>query len=175
MTPRRWLILIAASAVVLTGVLSVASGGSRSVSGLLNGAAVKNEGADTSSINVAISGTEDGVDWSLITYDSEKGPCLKLSLSGVDQGSFGGCGAPDGPFSWFSGRGLVGDRYIGAVFGTAGDTGAVQFKVILSDGSAQSAEVRDGLWVVLSHSTTPPPTPTAIEAVDGNGDVVAKV
>jgi hypothetical protein len=133
----------------------------------------REEGIDSSTIRIERTGSTDAVDWRLLTYDSEKGRCLKLAF---DEGSTGGCGIePSEPFLWLSGAVNSGGKLLFAIFGDAMETGAERFQVAFDDGSTVTASVSEGLWLIVQPMPRGSLRIARIDALNGTGSVLSSV
>jgi hypothetical protein len=138
------------------------------------------EGAsiDVSSAQVRGTTSSDGVDWSLVTYESSQGSCLEVHAElNADEGNVGGCGASDDPlFSGMGGMSLEGQWY-NVSFGRLPE-GAVSVNVSFADGTSTHGFVAGEVWMVAQPAANPTDGSKdldVIEAIDESGNVVDSV
>jgi hypothetical protein len=116
----------------------------------------------------------DGLEWSLVSYESRDGPCLDVWVAdGTGQvvGTQSGCGTGS-PFRWSVGGMEVDGRWYDVYHGGT-VPGATRVILTMEDGGRRSTEVEAGAWLVAAGD--PQGSVSRIELVDTVGRVLADV
>lgn len=117
----------------------------------------------------------DGLEWSLVSYDSPDGRCLDVWVAdgtGEIVGAQSGCGTGR-PFHWSVGGMEVDGRWYDVHYGGA-VPGATRVILTMEDGSRSSTEVKAGAWLVVAPGD-PQVSVSRIDLVDTVGRVLADV
>ncbi|HXF36017.1 MAG TPA: hypothetical protein VNO17_02415 [Actinomycetota bacterium] len=115
----------------------------------------------------------DGLEWSLVSYESPHGPCLDVWVAdGTGQivGPQGGCGTAE-PFRLSLGGIEVDGRRYDVHYGEAAP-GATRVILTMEDGSWNSIQVKAGVWLFVA-AGDPQVSVSRIELVDTAGRVLA--